>query len=51
MPTLEIRHSLHISGSIRLNETTTEQIDQFSGFVRASAVDVVDKEFNYVFSK
>ena len=51
MPLLEINLSRYISASIRLDETTAEQVDQYAAFVHASADDVVDKALNYVFSK
>jgi uncharacterized protein (DUF952 family) len=51
MPLLEINQSRHISASIRLDETTAAQVDQYAAFIHASADDVVDKALNYVFSK
>src|ERR1700722_9392135 len=51
MPLLEINLSRYISASIRLADTTAEQVDQYAAFVHASADDVVDKALNYVFSK
>ncbi len=51
MPLLEINLTRHISASIRLDEATAEQVDQYAAFVHASADDVVDKALNYVFSK
>src|ERR1700683_3256140 len=51
MPLLEINLNRYISASIRLDETTAEQVDQYAAFVHASADDVVDKALNYVFSK
>ncbi|HEY6371067.1 MAG TPA: hypothetical protein VIX37_10840 [Candidatus Sulfotelmatobacter sp.] len=51
MPLLEIDQIHHISASIRLGESTAEQVDQYAAFVHASADDVVDKALNYVFSK
>jgi hypothetical protein len=51
MPLLEINQSRYISASVRLDETTAEQVDQYAAFVHASADDVVDKALNYVFSK
>jgi len=43
--------SRYISASVRLDETTAEQVDQYAAFVHASADNVVDKALNYVFSK
>jgi len=51
MPLLEINFSRYISASVRLDESTAEQVDQYAAFVHASADDVVDKALNYVFSK
>lgn len=51
MPLLEVMQSRQISASVRLDETTAAQVDQYAAFIRASADDVVDKALNYVFSK
>ena len=51
MPLLEINQSRYISASVRLDEATAEQVDQYAAFIHASADDVVDKALNYVFSK
>ena len=51
MPLLEINQTHYISASVRLDEATAEQVDQYAAFVDASADDVVDKALNYVFSK
>lgn len=51
MPLLEVTQSRHISASIRLDETTAAQVDQYAAFINASADDVVDKALNYVFAK
>ena len=51
MPLLEITQSRQISASVRLDEATATQVDQYAAFIRASADDVVDKALNYVFSK
>src|SRR5438309_4716430 len=50
MPLLEIQIR-HISASVRLDESTAAQVDQYAAFIHASADDVVDKALNYVFSK
>ena len=42
---------LGICASIRLDEVTATQVDQYAAFIHASADDVVDKALNYVFSK
>ena len=51
MPLLEITQSRQISASVRLDEATATQVDQYAAFIKASADDVVDKALNYVFSK
>ena len=51
MPLLEINQTRHISASVRLDEATALQVDQYAAFIHASADDVVDKALNYVFSK
>ena len=51
MPLLAINQIHHISASVRLDESTAEQVDRCAAFVHASADDVVAKALNYVFSK
>jgi hypothetical protein len=51
MPLLEINQIRYISASVRLDESTAEQIDQYAAFAHASADEIVDKALNYVFSK
>ena len=51
MPLLEINQDRRISASVRLNEATAIQVDQYAAFIHASADDVVDHALNYVFSK
>jgi len=51
MPLLEINQNRQISASVRLDESTAAQVDQYAAFIHASADDVVDKALNYVFSK
>lgn len=51
MPLLEVIQSRQISASVRLDEATAAQVDQYAAFIHASADDVVDKALNYVFSK
>jgi hypothetical protein len=51
MPLLEVIQTRHISASIRLDEVTANQVDQYAAFIHASADDVVEKALNYVFSK
>jgi hypothetical protein len=51
MPLLEVMQSRHISASIRLDEATATQVDQYAAFIRATADDVVEKALSYVFGK
>jgi len=51
MPLIEVNQVRHVSASIRLDEVTAAQVDQYAAFIHASADDVVDKALNYVFSK
>ena len=51
MPLLEVIQSRQISASVRLDEGTATQVDQYAAFIKATADDVVDKALNYVFSK
>ena len=51
MPLLEINQTRYISASVRLDESTAEQVDQYAAFVRACADDVADQALDYVFSK
>ena len=51
MPLLEIIQSRQLSASVRLDEATATQVDQYAAFIKATADDVVDKALNYVFSK
>ena len=43
MPLLEITQSRQISASVRLDEATATQVDQYAAFIKATADDVVDK--------
>jgi hypothetical protein len=51
MPLLEIIQIRHVTASIRLDESTATQIDQYAAFLHASADEVVDKTLSYVFAK
>ena len=51
MPLLEVVQIRQISASIRLTDTTANQVDQYAAFIRASADDVVEQALAYVFSK
>ena len=51
MPLLEVVQTRQISASIRLNDSTATQVDQYAAFIRACADDVVEQALTYVFSK
>jgi len=51
MPLLEVIQNRQISASVRLDEATANQVDQYAAFIHASADEVVDKALNYVFSQ
>ena len=51
MALLEIAQSKQITATIRLEEKTAEQVDQYAAFIHASADDVVNHALDYVFSK
>jgi ABC-type thiamine transport system substrate-binding protein len=51
MPLLEVVQTRQISASIRLTDTTANQVDQYAAFIRASADEVVEQALAYVFSK
>jgi hypothetical protein len=51
MPLIEVNQIRHVSASIRLDEVTAAQVDQYAAFIHASADEVIDKSLNYVFSK
>jgi len=51
MPLIEVNQIRHVSASIRLDEVTAAQVDQYAAFIHATADEVVDKALNYVFSK
>jgi hypothetical protein len=51
MPLLESTQSRQISASVRLDEATAAQVEQYATFIHASADDVVNKALNYVFVK
>jgi len=51
MPLFEIPQVRQITATIRLDESTASQIDQYAAFLHASADEVVDKALAYVFAK
>lgn len=51
MALIEVTQIRHVNATVRLDETTAAQVDQYAAFIRASADDVVDKALAYVFSK
>lgn len=50
MPLIEVNQIRDVCASIRLDEATAAQVDQYAAFIHSSADDVVDKALNYVFS-
>jgi hypothetical protein len=51
MPLLEINQAHQITASVRLEESTAAQIDQYAAFLRTSADEVIDKALAYVFAR
>lgn len=51
MPQLEINQVRYICASVRLDESTATQVDQYAAFIHTSADDIADKALNYVFSQ
>jgi len=51
MPLLEITQVHQISATVRIDEATARQVDQYAAFLHASADEVVDKALAYVFAK
>jgi hypothetical protein len=51
MALLEINQTRRITASIRLDESTAAQIDQYAAFLQAPADEIVDKALGYVFAK
>jgi len=51
MPLLEINQVRHICASVRLDEATAAQVDQYAAFIHAPADEVVNHALDYVFSK
>jgi hypothetical protein len=46
MPPLEVNQSTHISASVRLDESTAEQVNQYAAFIHTFEADVVGKAVN-----
>jgi hypothetical protein len=51
MPLLEINQIRHTTASVRLDESTAAEVEDYAAFIPASADDVVDTALNCVFSK
>jgi hypothetical protein len=51
MPLLEVTQTRHVSASIRLTDSTANQIDQYASFIRASADDVIEEALKHCFLK
>jgi hypothetical protein len=51
MPLLEVTQTKQVSASIRLTESTANQVDQYAHFIHAEADDVLEQALTYVFSR
>ena len=51
MALIEVNQIRYVNATVRLDENTAAQVDQYAAFIHASADDVVDKALSYVFSK
>lgn len=52
MPLLEIAQTRRqVSGMVRVDESTADQIDQYAAFLHTTADEVVNKALTYVFAK
>lgn len=51
MALIEVTQIRYVNATVRLEETTAAQVDQYAAFIHAPADDVVDKALAYVFSK
>lgn len=51
MPLLEIIQTTHVNATVRLEELTAIQVDQYAAFLHAPADEVVDKALAFVFAK
>ena len=51
MPLLEVTQTRQISASIRLTDSTANQVDQYAAFIRASADDVIEEALKHCFGK
>jgi hypothetical protein len=51
MPLLEVVQTRQISASIRLTDSTANQVDQYAAFIKASADDVIEEALKHCFGK
>ena len=52
MPLLDVAQTRHyVSATVRIEDATARQIDQYAAFMKTSADEVVDKALAYVFAK
>jgi hypothetical protein len=51
MALLEVVQTRQISASIRLTDSTANQVDQYAAFIRASADDVIEEALKHCFGK
>ncbi|MBW8869743.1 MAG: hypothetical protein JF563_03060 [Acidobacteriales bacterium] len=51
MPLIEVQQTNQVSASIRLDETTARQVDQYAAMIKSDADEVVNASLVHVFSK
>ena len=51
MPLLEVVQTRQISASIRLTDSTANQVDKYAAFIRASADEVIEEALKHCFGK
>ncbi len=52
MPLLDVAQTRHyVSATVRIEDATARQIDQYAAFMKTTADEVVDKALAYVFAK
>lgn len=52
MPLLDVAQTRHyVSATVRIEDATARQIDQYAAFMKTSADEIVDKALAYVFAK
>lgn len=51
MALIQVTQIRYVNATVRLDEITAAQVDQYAAFLHAPADDVVDKALAYVFAK